>query len=88
MCIVQFSYVNKMLHLIWSSYKAIVSLPKTCIKLLRLNGLFLQSLYELFEAIKYWVNGLSKEGQKSIRFHLKYYLLLCFEINESFLCLD
>ncbi len=69
MCIDQFSYVNKILHLIWSSYKAIVSLRKTCIKLLSLYGLLLRSLYEIFEALKYWVDGLSKEGQKSLRFH-------------------
>jgi len=45
-----------------------VSLQKFWTKPLN-YGLVLLSLYELFEALKWWLRRLSMEGQKSLRIY-------------------
>jgi len=47
-------------------FKAILILQKTWIKPLDSYGFILPSIYECFE---FWVNRLSMEGQKSLRFN-------------------
>jgi len=48
-------YVNKSLHLVCSLYKAIESLQKIWNKPVNSYGLVKQSLYELFEASKWFL---------------------------------
>ncbi len=59
------AYVEKSINLIFLSYKVIISFEKTLIKLLDWYGFLLQCFYELFIVSKFWMNGLSLEGQKS-----------------------
>lgn len=52
------------------------------IKQLCLFRRLLQSLYELREASKFWWNRFLMDGQKSIKFHSKYFHL-CFEDDQE-----